>query len=487
MTNTLQLPRSSPEEQGIGSEAILAFVDAVEAKQLELHSLMLVRHGQVVAEGWWHPYNAELPHVLFSLSKSFCSTAAGLAIAEARFSLDDKIIDLFPDDLPDKVDINLAQMRVRDLLTMSTGHAEDTTGKLRQREGGNWVKAFLALPVEHKPGTHFLYNSGATYMVSAIVQKVTGIRVVDYLRARLFEPLGIAQPTWETCPRGIDSGGWGLNVRTEDIAKFGELYLRKGLWNGKRLLAESWIDQATALQVNNGSNPKSDWNQGYGFQFWRCRHNGYRGDGAFGQFCFVMPKQDAVLAITAATGDMQAVMDLVWQHLLLKMKPKSIEANSAEHDRLTRRLASLQISPPSGALSSPVAAEVSGRQYRFAKNDLEIDSIALGFHAADCTMTVCNVAGNHDIRIGSDRWELGETRMLSFVGLLPDVRSFRVAAHGAWSSADTLVINLCMYDTPFNFTLTLRFGAGKLTLDVGQNVSFGNTTWPTLESLPDVG
>ena len=138
-------------------------------------------------------------------------------------------------------------------------------------------------------------------MLSAIVQKATGKTVLDYLRPRLFEPLGIENPTWETSPQGISLGGYGLSIRTEDIARFGQLYLQKGKWQGKQLVPAAWVEAATARQTSNGSNPKSDWDQGYGYQFWRCRHGAYRGDGAFGQFCIVMPEQDAVVAITSGT------------------------------------------------------------------------------------------------------------------------------------------------------------------------------------------
>jgi CubicO group peptidase (beta-lactamase class C family) len=153
-------------------------------------------------------------------------------------------------------------------------------------------------------------------MQSAIVQRVTGQTVLDYLKPRLFEPLGIDDPTWTTSPEGVSIGGYGLYLRTEDIAKFGQLYLQKGEWHGKQLIPAEWIQQATSKQVSNGSNPDSDWDQGYGFQFWRCRHDAYRGDGKDGQFCIVLPKQDAVIAITANAGNMQAELNVVWDKLL---------------------------------------------------------------------------------------------------------------------------------------------------------------------------
>ena len=216
-----QLPYATPESQGIASSTILAFVEAAERDIDSLHSFMLLRHGHVLAEGWWAPYEAERPHMLFSLSKSFTSSAIGLAVAEGRLSVDDQVLSFFPEAAPAEPSEHLAAMRVRDLLSMSTGHAQDTTPYLRQAPDANWVKAFLARPVEHPPGTHFVYNSGATYMLSAIIQQLAGTTLLEYLRPRLLTPLGIAQATWETCPRGINTGGWGLSIRTEGLAKFG--------------------------------------------------------------------------------------------------------------------------------------------------------------------------------------------------------------------------------------------------------------------------
>ena len=315
------LPRSSPEAQGVSSSALLAFVEAVDRDIDAMNSVMVVRHGRVVAEGWWSPYDAQSRHSLYSLSKSFTSTAVGLAAAEGKLSVDDPVLKFFPEDAPAEPSKNLKAMRVSDLLRMSTGHQTEPSRPKDQP----WTKAFLAQPVPNKPGTHFLYNTSATYMLSAIVQKATGMTVLDYLRPRLFEPLGIEHPTWEASPQGITTGGFGLSVRTEDIAKFGQLYLQKGKWDGRQLVPASWVEAATARQTSNGSNPKSDWDQGYGYQFWRCRHGAYRGDGAFGQYCIVLPEQDAVIAITAGVKDMQAVLNLVWDKLLPALKTSPAE------------------------------------------------------------------------------------------------------------------------------------------------------------------
>lgn len=327
-----RLPRSSPEAQGVSSEGVLAFLRAANSKVDSMHSFMLVRHGYVVAEAWWSPESPDKAHVLWSLSKSFTSTAVGLAVAEGKVKLDEPVLPFFQESAPENPSANLKAMRVRDLLTMATGHQDEPP----VRTSNDWIKTFLEHPVPHKPGTHFQYNTPATFMQSAIVQKVTGQTTLDYLKPKLFEPLGITSYRWETNPQGITLGGYGLYLTTEDIAKFGQLYLQKGRWNGQQIIPKDWVEIATAKQVSNGSDPNRDWDQGYGFQFWRCRHNAYRGDGKDGQFCVVLPEQDAVVVITANTGDMQAELNVVWEHLLPAITDRPLDANPESESELQR-------------------------------------------------------------------------------------------------------------------------------------------------------
>lgn len=339
-TNAQQvsLPRSTPETQGIASSSILGFIEAADTSVDSIHSFMLLRHGHVVAEAWWAPETPTTPHILWSLSKSFTSTAVGLVIKEGKLNLNDTVISFFPDDVPAEPSANLKAMRIRDLLTMNTGHQDEVDW----REAKHWVKAFLNHPVPHKPGTHFRYNTPATYMLSAIVQKVTGQTVLDYLAPRLFEPLGIEKPVWDESPQGASIGGYGLYLKTEDIAKFGQLYLQQGQWNGKQLVPKSWIIQATSKQVSNGSNPESDWEQGYGFQFWRCRHEAYRGDGKDGQFCIVIPEHDAVIVMTANSRNLGDQLNLVWKHLLPAFQEDAIPEDQHEQERLKQKLKQLK-------------------------------------------------------------------------------------------------------------------------------------------------
>jgi CubicO group peptidase (beta-lactamase class C family) len=338
------LPRSTPEAQGISSQSVCDFVAAAD-KINTLHSFMIVRHGRVIGEGWWKPEAPDKPHVLHSLSKSFNSTAIGLAISDGKLSLDDPVLKFFPNDAPSDPSDNLKAMKVRDLLTMTCGH--DTEPKAVG--GAPSVKTFLAHPVQYQPGTHFQYNTMGSYTLSGILTKATGQTTLEYLKPRLFEPLGIENPDWESSPEGYSLGGYGLKLCTEDIAKFGQLYLQKGKWNGKQLIPEKWVEQATSKQVPNDQESHSkigiDWQQGYGFQFWRCTHNAFRGDGASGQFCVVIPDKDTVVAITADTGNMQGELNAIWDKLYPAFQDQALPDDAAGQEKQKQAVAALEAHP----------------------------------------------------------------------------------------------------------------------------------------------
>ncbi len=452
------LPRSTPEAQGIASEAIHGFLAEAEKSIQALHSVMIVRRGQVVAEGWWAPYAASERHQMFSLSKSFTSTAVGFAVSEGKLTIHDTVLSFFPDLAPAKPSANLKAMRVRDLLTMSTGQHNEDIQNFPYRGDENVVKKFLELPVAHKPGTFFVYNSPASYMLSAIVQKVTGQSVLDYLQPRLFEPLGIERPTWEASKQGVSLGGFGLSVRTEDIAKFGLLYLQRGKWQGRQVLPEAWVEQATARWMSNGSNPESDWEQGYGFQFWRCRHGIVRGDGARGQFCIIMPELDAVVAITAGTGNLQNVLNVVWAKLLPALQAaqaagQPLKADAEAQDKLQRRLAGLSLPRPKALDAMPeLAAKVAGARFVFPTNSPKHEMMSLSPVVARGRATEVHWrVDGADVRavVSSDGWtrvERGD----------PEAA---VALSGAWTSADTFTLEAVFFRTPNTLRLELNFAA----------------------------
>ena len=471
------LPRATPESQGVSSAAILAFVEAAEKDVDALHSLMVLRKGQVIAEGWWEPYRRDDPHVLFSLTKSFASTGIGLAVAEGKLSLDDTVLSFFPDDAPVAPSDNLKAMRVRDLLNMSTGHHADVIERFPYTAADvSQPRVFLALPVAHKPGTHFVYNTPASHMLSEIVQKATGQSLHDYLAPRLFEPLGMRGVRWEKTPRGVTLGGFGMSATTEDIARFGQMLLQKGRWNGKQVVPAAWVETATARQASNGSNPKSDWDQGYGYQFWRCRHGHYRGDGAFGQYAIVMPEHEVVVAITSGVRNMQAVMDLVWERLLPGIQAGPLAADPATHGRLQAKLGALSLPAQAGQPTSPVARQVSGVAYELPKNDDGLEAVGLDVRA-EPALVFRSGGREQRVPVGIGSWKRGGT-------LLVGGAEQPVAATGAWTSDDTFTAKVCLYETPFCSTLGLWFTGRALVLDQEMNVSFGPTRRPQLVGRP---
>ena len=458
------LPLSTPEEQGISSGDLCRLIAAANTAFQSPHGIVIVRHGRVVLQGWWSPYSEGEPHSLYSLSKSFTSTAVGLAQAEGKLSIDDPVLKFFPEKTPIFPSENLRAMRVRDLLRMVTGQRETDISTFPFHSNLDLAQAFLETPVPDKPGTHFVYNTAATYMLSAIVQKVTGQSVLDYLRPRLFEPLGIENPTWEASAQGVSLGGFGLSIRTNDIAKFGQLYLQRGNWLGKQLVPSEWVDQASSLQTSNGSDPKSDWSQGYGFQFWRCRHGFYRGDGAFGQYCIVMPQYDAVVAINSATKDMQAELDTLWDILVPAFHAEPLQPDPEGDARLAGLLGALCLRTQEGSATSSTAGAVSGRTYVLEPNPLGLVSVSLETaQGGTNTVTVTTREGTSRLPCGFGSWSK------AMRGSEP------VAATGAWTSGDTYSFKLCGYRTPFIDSFDLRFSGDHLILEHEVNVSLDGT------------
>ena len=489
---TRGLPRSTPEAEGVSSPAIEAFLDALAQSKYEFHSIVIARHGRVIAEGWWAPYAAESPHTMYSMSKSFTSTAVGLAVAEGKLSVEDKVTSFFPDDLPREISDNLAALQVKHLLTMSVGNEHEPTYDMVEQQ--NWVRAFLAAPITHAPGSVFLYNSAATYMCSAIVQRVTGQKVIDYLTPKLFTPLSIEGMTWETCPRGINTGGWGLSIQTEGLAKFGQLYLQKGMWNGMEMIPAAWVEEATTKHIQQPDPAKpsrphedNDWLQGYGYQFWRCRHNAFRGDGAFGQFTIVLPEQDAVIAITGESSNLQGELDLVWEHLLPAMQDGKLPADAVAQTRLREKLAALALPPPAGPLSSPVTGHITGKTFRLNANDLGLQSVLFDFEKSSVHCTFRTGQDAYAISSGLGAWEHGETALpgtpprLISGGAPPAGTRHKVAATGIWKDDQTWEMLWRYYETPHHDTVTCHFDDDKVTVTFQTSTNRGKDKRPVLQ------
>ncbi|MET7729789.1 serine hydrolase domain-containing protein [Streptomyces sp. NPDC005402] len=451
------LPMSTPAAQGVDAAGIQAFLDALEAEpHLEPHSLMLLRHGQVVASGWWAPYAPERPQLLYSLSKSFTATAAGFAVAEGLIRLDDPVISYFPEFEADVTDPRSRAMLVRHVASMASGHAEETLDRARALDRDELVRGFLLVPPDQDPGTVFAYNQPATYTLAAIVQRVTGQKLTEYLRPRLFEPLGIGEVAWIPDRRGRELGFSGLHATTDAIARLGQLYLRGGVWEGERLLPESWVAEATRIQIAHEAplvGGWADWQQGYGYQFWMARH-GYRGDGAYGQFCVVLPEQDAVLAITSETVDMQKVLDLAWEHLLPAFRVDPLPGGEAADAALAGRLTRLALPPAEGKPAPADRAE-------------DWHTAAFTPHGGRCagqpTLTAVEVDPGGRVTLVDD----GERLELGFGtgegGWTVVDEPLPVAVSGGWTDAETLVVDLAFLETPHHLLVTCSLGDRTFT------------------------
>ena len=359
------LPRATPESVGLDSAVLADTITQLDEKFNRVDSIMILRAGKVVAEAWRAPFAPDQPHALYSLSKSFCSTAVGFAVTEGKLSLDQKIAEMFPEELPENPDPRLKDVTIQHLLTMSCGHSSDPwPAELVGTDYGlapilsdakpTWANIFFSRKIEYEPGTRFLYNTTGTYMCSLAVQKATGEKIVDYLQPRLFDPLHIEKPYWEESPQGCDKGGTGLFLKTEDIAKFGQLLLQKGKWNGEQIIPESWIDDATSKHVANGEDPNSDWAQGYGYQFWRCRYNVFRGDGMYSQFCVVMPDQDMTIAVNSDCNNYQGILNVLFDNLIPAAQDAPLPENPDALAKLREVEKSLQ--PKEGESGSGVLA-----------------------------------------------------------------------------------------------------------------------------------
>lgn len=356
----LPLPAAAPTSQGVDPRGLLALLDAVEAEGIDLHSLAVARHGRVVAAGWWAPFTPERVHLGYSLSKSLTATAVGFLVQEGRLGVDDLVLDLLPQVRPGSVDPRWSRVRVRHALSMTLGHDHETVMEAQERAAAlgdraePMLDAIVSVVPDREPGSVFAYNQPATYLLSRVVEQVSGTPVSEVLRTRLLEPLGLPPVPWHTDPAGHELGYSGAHVPTATILAVAQLHLDGGRWQGRRLLDPAWVAEATRGQGPVEEDPSAgpDWRQGYGWSFWQARH-GYRGDGAFGQFAIVLPEQDVAIAITSETEDMQRVLDLLWEHLLPALAGEALPDEGADAE-LAARLDGL--AQPAPASTGPAPA-----------------------------------------------------------------------------------------------------------------------------------
>jgi len=365
---------TTPEEAGIPSSAIEDFLDYATEFGIELHSLMVLRHGRVCAEGWWKPYSSNIAHPIASLTKSLTSIALGFAEQEGLLRLDERIIDIFPDKLPEHPSEYLKDVTIEHLLVMGYGQEEDPHGNQARNYGSDWMEKFLAQPLVYKPGTAFRYSDTGVNLLSALITRKSGVPMFEYLQSRLFAPLGMTLAFSNKMPDGaIDIAHGQTRFCTEDIAKFMQFVLNNGMWEGKQLLNKSWFERATAYQISTDEKAYTgqiDSQQGYGYFFWRCSfEDAFRGTGAFGQFGIILPKQDMVIVTTAGTKRMQWLLSGFFEKLISKTSENALPEDPQAAERLGKRLAALTL-PALPAGRSPDFEEKLRSKYYIAKEPL---------------------------------------------------------------------------------------------------------------------
>ena len=465
------LPRATPESQGLSSASILAFLDDIEENGFEVQSFMLWRRGHVVAEGWWSPYRADRIHMMHSLTKSVTACAVGLAIADGRFHLEDKVVSFFPEHLPATISDNLAAMTVQDLLTMRTGHAAMVSGSAWRPIKTSWIAEFFKIPVVTKPGTNFVYTSAATYMLSAIVTKTTGQSVADYLKPRVFDPLGIRGYQWPAGPEGISPGANGLSWNTSDSLKLGILHAQKGVWQGKQILPTEWTDAVQYPHVKDT----------YGYQWWLGPDGTFLADGLFSQLSFVFPRHDAVLAITAGIPEKSHFnSSCVYKHFPAAfMEATSPDRRSAK--ALDDRSRSLRLLSAARLTHSPVIHHVSGKNYQFADNSDQVKSMRFDFTDDACVFTMEDHRGSHTIKAGLGRTLEGDTTMTgNKLHHEYELDRMWVIASGEWRDDRTFVMTWSFVETAFRDTVICFFEGPSVRFDRQVNVNSAETSLPTL-------
>lgn len=460
------LPYASPESQGVSSRALARFLRDLNARIRYPQGLVFVRHGHVVCEAYWAPAAPDIPHQLFSLTKSFTSSAIGIAIGEGRLSLDDTILPFFPEYDTPAVGPRMRRVTIRHLLTMSCGHAECPSHRMLDADPAcDLVKGFLELEPVYEPGTHFAYNSIGTYMLSAILRRVTGENLSDYLLPRMLEPVGIGPLYSEKCRcHGTDIGGWGLWASTRQLALAGQLWLHDGAWNGRQIIPADYMREAKSWQIQNGPG-SADWCQGYGFQFWRCQHQCVRGDGASGQYVVMDPRRDSVLVINSAIRNMQEPLDLFWGTMIDAQTDAPLPEDPAALDELRALERSLQ-SP----MATRVAAQATAmapepvpapRAFAASPNVWGLATVSLGFRAdgADIELAYADRMARFAARYGEPAASKAE--------MIDAGHAIDVASNLEWLAPDHLRIVALCPGAINRFTLDLHFAPdGTARLDV---------------------
>lgn len=448
-----------PEEVGIPSSAVHRFINRLENKQICMHSFMLIRNGKIAAEGYWSPFNKERKHRMYSISKSFVSVAIGFMEDEGLLSLEDKVISFFPDKLPEEgVHPYIEKMKIRDLLRMATAH-EKTTYK--QMDIDDWVKTFFIVPPSHLPGHIFSYDTSATFTLTAIVERLSGMSILDYLRPRLLDPIGFSEDAYYIkSPLGTSQGGSGLICTSRDLAKFALTCVQAGKYEGRQLIPARYIKAATSRQIDTRVSTASiEDQQGYGYQFWLTRNNGFACLGMGGQMAVCLPEKDFILITTADTqsnpNSQNIMFDALWDEIYPFISDDPLPLNTDEYNQLCDKISSLNIQSVEGAKASSSAQKFSGNTYKLSENDMGILNVRFDFNGEEGLFEYENKEGRHKLSFG-----LGKHIMQKF-----PVNNYECISSAAWVDENSLVLYTYIIDDYFaTLKINVTFDEDTVTI-----------------------
>ena len=468
LAQTGDLPRSTPAAEGISTQAVINMMDSLMAlPECDIHHVMVLRHGKVVAELHPAPFRAEDSHTLYSASKTFTSLAVGCAIDDNLLRLDDRVMTFFPDKRTNRVSNDMAAMTVRDLLMMASGVKPNWT---MRNNSTDWVKDWLAKPVDDKPGSLFQYDSMCTFMLSAIVQRVTGQTMLEYLQKRLFDSMHITVADWETSPDGINTGGWGLRVQAETMAKLGLLLLNKGNWNGEQLVSADYVTAACSRLIDGGAKttvPPTDGNQGYGYQVWQSKWPGsFRADGAMGQYTVVVPQEDLVVVILGMKLYGHEELACIWNQLMPGMKGAALAPEKKLQQRLEKRCATAALAWPQGKRSTKKADNL-GQRLQLSPNRFGLKWVMVD----GTTLTLAYEDGiEENLAMGYRTWLYSPLKGFPYYSINSINRmqgfahGFDAAASYAWTSPVTLEARVHYVNWISGLTFVIDFDKDEVTV-----------------------
>ncbi|MBR5307365.1 MAG: serine hydrolase [Clostridia bacterium] len=450
-------------KNGISKKAICDFlINERDNCLTEIHAFSVIRRGELLCRFALPPYETTDCKQLFSLSKSFCSTAVGFAVDEGLFKVTDRIIDIFPECCPEVISERLAKMTVHNALTMGTGHGSCAMNVMIYSD--NPVRAFMEKELVYEPGEKFVYNTGATLLLSIIVQKFTGKTVYDYLYEKLFRFLDNYPEKWDVIPAGYCEGGVGLYAAVRDIENLGMLYLGKGILNGKRYLSEEWVEMATSKQISNDGNGSPDWCAGYGYQFWRNSREGFRGDGAFGQYCFVLPESEIVVAVQCeCTSAMQSELDGVFEYL--GHIDDADDMTDAEFEAFIK------------GFYTPEKCEIGGfagfgNKYALSDNAHNVKYVEFIRDGEKIDINLIGLSGRQTISAGNGEYITSSADLRAFKptlnGLVPvRLEECRVACYVAECTENALTLKVRYRNAPQTETITFTEKDGRVEILYG--------------------